>query len=113
MDEKFKKYRNDFIKNNFFCTGCTIEEEKYKKYTDDEKTDIYVEKGTQSTIYYKKDVFELNDEELGLAIKIENYELNKKTNNNINTMKKIMIFWLDLTILSLVGILSLVLKIAD
>ena len=110
MDEKFKKYKNDFIRDNFFCTGCTIKEEQYKKYSDDEKADIYVEKGNQTTTYYKKDVFELNDEELGLCIKIENYELNKKTNNNVNTMKKIMLFWLALTIINLIGLIYLASK---
>ena len=115
MDEKFKKYKNDFIKDNFFCSGAAIKEEQYKKYTEDEKAYIYIEKDIKNntTTYYKKDIFELNDEELNLAIKIKSYELNKKTNRNINTMRNIMLFWLALTIINLVGIFYIVSKIAN
>jgi|GEM_PF-4619490 len=62
---------------------------------------------------YRKDVFELTDEELVLGIKINNYKLNKRMNNNINTMKKIMIFWLVLTLINLAGVFYIVSKIAN
>ena len=100
MDNKFKEYKDDFIKDNFFSKGAEIEVGEYKKYNKEEKADIYVEKSADETRYYKKDIFELSDEELALGIKIENYKMNEQMNKNIETLKFIMVFLLILTIAS-------------
>jgi len=100
MDNKFKEYKDDFIKDNFFSKGAEIEVGEYKKYNKEEKADIYVEKSADETRYYKKDIFELSDEELDLGIKIENYKMNEQMNKNIETLKFIMVFLLILTIAS-------------
>ena len=86
MDNKFKEYKDDFIKDNFFSKGAEIEVGEYKKYNKEEKADIYVEKSADETRYYKKDIFELSDEELALGIKIENYKVNEQMNKNIESV---------------------------
>jgi len=112
MNANFKKYKEKFTNNNFYDMGCEVTYEEYQKSEDKE---MYICNGTRGyeQKYYKKDIFELSDEELDLGIKINNYKLNRKMNNNIDTMKKIMIFWLVLTIINLAGVFYIVSKIAD
>ncbi|HEY5588451.1 MAG TPA: hypothetical protein VIK86_05780 [Candidatus Paceibacterota bacterium] len=111
MDEKFKKYKENFIKNNFFEKGSRVKLEEYEK-SDDKEMYVYENIGNGDT-YYRKDVLQLSDEELDLGIKIGNFKRYKKINNNIDTMKKIMIFWLVLTIINLIAVFYMVSKIAN
>jgi len=111
MNANFKKYKDDFIDNNFYDMGCEVTHEEYQK-SEDKEMYAYHDTGNEQK-YYKKEVIELSDEELALGIKIRNYDVNKKMNNNIDTIKKIMIFWLVLTIVNIIGVFYIVSKIAN
>lgn len=100
MKEDFKTYRNKCINNNFF----NKEEIDYEYYNDlsDEEKNNYCEDELGLNKYYKKIPIELSNEELGVCIQIRQLEIAEEMNQKQSIIKDIMIFWLIVSIVSIV-----------
>ena len=118
MKKLFEEYRKDFVKNNF-PKRVYLSQKEYDTLGLEE--DISYD--NKKSAYYKNVSMEITDEELNTFISLRMLEYTEnlvqkqkkftEIDEKINTMKGIMIFWLILTIISLIGSIYTAVKIGE
>lgn len=112
MSEEFKKYKDNFMVNNFYNVE-EIPEEEYNSKAEDVKEYYYTELQGNNYKYFKKTPEQLSNEELNSFLQIRQFELTQQMDNKQNTIKNIMIFWMILTIINLIGSFYIISKIGS
>ena len=97
---QFENYKNKFA-NDIFYDKEKITYEEYHKLLKEDRSMCICETFVGESSYYRKIPLELTDEQLKTVILIETYKLNKDTNDKVNTMKSILVFWLVISIIAL------------
>ncbi len=107
-----EKYRDQFIEDNDYYEKVYLLEDEQEKlnqqiiennYKESNPFEEYYYDETEDGLYkfYEKKPKEVSDAELNQYISIKLLELNKSMNEKQSTIQGILIFWLILTIISL------------
>ncbi len=114
MIKMLEKYRDQFIEDNDYHEKIYLPEDEQEKlnqkiiennYKESNPFEIYYYEETEDGLYkfYDKKPKEVSDAELNQYISIKMLELTKSMNEKQSTIQGILVFWLILTIISLLG----------
>ncbi|TYQ18044.1 UNVERIFIED_CONTAM: hypothetical protein Cloal_0443 [Acetivibrio alkalicellulosi] len=94
------KEENKELQKNYDSSSIHEQEKMGEEYLiEDEIGGIKID---GKKVFYKKRLINITDEEIKDIININSYKFIKETNENISTIKNIVIFWCALTIISLI-----------
>lgn len=112
MANAYEQYKQDFLKNNLY-EKVKISKKEYDSLENKDNTIIELNDVTSDNIYFRAVPIELSDEEQNNFIFMKMFNNTKFLNEKISTMKNIMVFWLILTILSVIGSIYSAVKMAE
>lgn len=126
MNMMLEKCREKFIEDNDYYEKVYLPEEEQERlnqkiierdYNEGEENPFnkYSYEETEDNLYkfYEKKPMHIPDSELNQYISLKMLELTKAMDEKQKTMKNIMIFWLILTIISLISSLYLISKVVN
>lgn len=124
MNTVVEKYRNRFVKENRLSIKKIYvseeESQKIKKinartlHTEEESKILNEHKYDDVGIYKEEQSDEvISDSELNQFISMKMFDMTESMVKNQDTIKNIMIFWLVLTIMSLIGMIYISVKIGE
>lgn len=114
MYKMLEKYRDEFSEDNDYYEKVYLPEDEQQKlnqqviednFKESDPFELYYCEETEGNLYrfYEKKPKEVSDAELNQYISLKMLELTKAMNEKQNTIQIILIFWLILTIISLLG----------
>lgn len=122
MNKLLEDYREQFIEENDHYEKVYLskyEQDRLnqqvieKNYKEGNPFEEYYYEETEDDLYrfYDTKPMEVSDSELNQYISMKMLEVTKEMNEKQNTIKDILIFWLILTIISIIGSIYTVVKI--
>lgn len=125
MNKTFEKFKEKFLTNNELnYERICVSEEENKKLNDfaffsptakEAKilNDYYKDVDERGRYFYKKVPADISDEEIKQYAIMKSLEVLKSMDKKLDTIKNIMIFWLVLSIISIIGSIYTAVKIAE